>query len=297
MTSIVESIGSDYPRIAAFIFLNEYQYRFGRAPSARILNDFLIQLSQDLRARGCDIRLPHCWYRQGDEVAGSDLPYINWDENQLDQTAVTYCDCRPTIPTADETVAAIRGYTVRFMADHPDSDEIRVDYRRICENAPYQFQSEYCEVLSVLDDAVGRSSGEIGSLVRSLMDRAFSTFPPAFQTMAPQVDEFRVVFTFAIEKQAKVAELMDLAEYFWYFFCDHLRLDSRGHDCVSQETLEIWRSTLPLETARFEKILENYAAHYWSEGSTEPCVAALIARRNQRLEELRRLLAEMPDGD
>ena len=59
----------DYVGYACRVFIEGHEGSVGCSPSGVMFNKFMTLLYRDIRRTlGVDIRLPHCWYRWGDEV-------------------------------------------------------------------------------------------------------------------------------------------------------------------------------------------------------------------------------------
>lgn len=70
----------DYIRISTFLFLDEYGKEVNKV-KGMTFNRFMTQLNYSLQSeKNTDIRLPHCWYRWGDEVVRDHLgSYTKWN--------------------------------------------------------------------------------------------------------------------------------------------------------------------------------------------------------------------------
>ena len=286
---------TDYVKIASSIFINEFEKRYDDAPTGIVYNKYLTLLHRDLKSKGIDIQLSHCWYRWGDAVVRYSLPYIGWTHDDLDVTKVSFRGKAPSIDNDDNLVKTIKGFASDFLDQYKnDRDGVERMVDEVYSDPPFQFQNDY----RILREALKISRhnapyGNIHEYILSLLEKAIPSFPKEFSSIRRQKDEFVSVFKGAIENGATVDELFDIAEDFWFFFCYHLRVNSRCHENVTRETLNIWRSIIPEEDSRFESSMQNYAYSFCRHDTEDPIIRELLENRERRLAELDSLFDEL----
>ena len=283
---------NDYVKVASFVFLDGYRKRYDRDPSGVLYNKYITLLHRELKSQGTDIRLSHCWYRWGDAVVKSSVPYIEWTHDDLDKTSVSYKGYDPHINRRDPVVRYSEEYAGRFMDEYGDGIEgVEKAIDTVYSEAPFEFQRRYRSLRESLK--ITRSGTMVNesfeSYVASLLEHAADVFPDEFNTIRKQFGQFRTVFIESLRNGASVDILYEMVESFWFFFCYHLRLNRKCHENVSRDTLRYWRSILPVEKSRFESAIQNYA-YYHCRDSSEPSVTEMLRARESRLEELRTLL-------
>ena len=281
----------DYTKIASFIFLDEFDRRYGHKATGVLFNKYLTLLNVGLKEDlGIDMKLAHCWYRWGDVVVGQMIPYIQWTHSDLNMTSVSFIGESPTFSRKDPVVEYICSFTDDFShryGDWKEGVEMAVD--DVYANAPLDFQRDY----KILRESLKISKANMPysnsrEYIGSLFDKAMSSFPDSqFRSVVAKKNDFAAVFRESLARGASNEDLFEIAEDFWFFFCYHLRL--KYNDNVRRDILDQWRERLPLEADRYEASIQNYAYQFCSD-SKDPAVRKLLLEREERLTELDVLL-------
>src|SRR5437762_11314562 len=70
---------NDLLNFASYQVITKYEQVTGAKPSGLFFNKVLSVLNRDLGAVHLQLRLPHCWYRWGDEVVRILMPrHLQW---------------------------------------------------------------------------------------------------------------------------------------------------------------------------------------------------------------------------
>ena len=290
----------DYVRYASYMFIDRYSRVKGKPPSGVLYNKFMTLLNRELKDKlGMDMRLPHCWYRWGDEVVRYNMPYLSWIHDDPRQTTVMFSGPTPVPVDQDEIVRYTGSYADRFIAKYGGDEGVDLAIDEVYSGAPFEFQNDYRALRENLKEA--KSNVPISNhteFVRSLYDKAMSDYPAAsFQSTKVQVEQFRKVFEKAMDEGLSVNRLQQISETFWFYFCYHLRLHRSCHENVSKETISIWKSVLPEALEVFEEKMQNYAYYLFPDGSEDPVINDMLENRRRRLDELRSIMMEMDCGE
>ncbi len=294
----------DYVKIASSIFLSKFEKQTGKPATGVLYNKYLSLFNTELqKTYGRDIlKLPHCWYRWGDEVVRYYLPYLDWNHDDLTVTTVSLRenadgDCG----YEDAITNAAKAYADKFIAEYGGKEGAEKAIDEVYQNAPFPFQNKYRMLRESL--RISRKNTPMNNFygyIRSLFEQAMEEYPSAFKELTKQKKEFEAVFNLAMESNASQDELFEISERFWFFFCYHLRLNSKCHFNVQKTTIATWEEVIPLETGRFEKVMQNYAWKFSGgniDEKTDRTIVQLIEDRKERIDNITRLLAELDDSD
>ena len=290
----------DYVAYACRVFIEGHEGSVGCSPSGVMFNKFMTLLYRDVRRTlGVDIRLPHCWYRWGDEVVRHGMSYLSWNYDSPGVTRVMFTGDVAGFPDDDRVKRYIDSYASRFIHAYSGPEGVEMAVDDVYSEAPFEFQNRF----RMLRENLRISKGNLVAVnqtevVRSLYENAMRVFPHSeFPLLKDRVSEFTAVFEAALDNAVPMVKLQEISEIFWYWFCYHLRLHPRCHENVSGLTLEIWRDSLPYEDRNFDIKMENYAHRVCDGGSDDPVIAEMLVRRNERVRTMRSLLRDMSSGE
>ena len=290
----------DYVRISTFLFIEEYEAKVGQVRGV-VFNKFMTLLNYDLKAtKNIDIRLPHCWYRWGDEVVKYYLrTYTKWDHEDLGITTVAWKGGVPEdYRVNDPTVAEIRKNIKKYIEEYSDDDGWERAIDRLYSIAPYEFQNEFRKLRENLKGAVSGNyiHGYLTKFLTPLFNNAMRTFPKEFSEINEEKIYFESIFKASVENEAPIEDIRNLAEEFWFFFCYYLRLDEKCHENISTETLNVWESSLQWERELYNRSLQDLAFDLKLEGKNKN-IDLLLKTRSDRIEEFNELLDEYRSTD
>ena len=275
------------------MFLEKHRERTGTDSSGALYNRYMTLLNRDLLSGGVDMHLPHCWYRWGDEVAVSCLPFIDWDRDDPSCTSVRYTDRSPRIDSKDPNVRFASDYADAFIGKYAETCGQEA-IGEVYSDAPFAFQNDFRK----LREAVGISRENVPvedchSGIKELFETAVASFPPNFGSLSQRFEEFTSTFRLAMSNDAEPDELYEISETFWLFFCYHLRLNGRCHENVPQSTLEAWKEILPNEEEKYHMFVQNQAARYCRKAGSDWVIDRLMQERDRRLKESDDLFAKV----
>lgn len=286
-----KTAGVDYVRMASFIFTNDFEKANSSKASGVLFNKFMILLNRELLSENIDIKLPHCWYRWGDEVVRYGLNYLEWNHDDPHFTSVEY---RGSVPkdynSNDQIINIIEKYSKEFIRKYSGSECVELAIDEVYSEAPFKFQNDYRklrESLKISRTNVGYDNFK--SYVINLFDIAMESFPNDFSNINKQKSEFESVFRMAVKNSSR-DDLFDLTECFWFFFCYHLRINRKCHSNINKTTLEIWKEVIPLENSRFEHDIRTFAYHLCPNDCGDPEILRLIKEREDSISESESIL-------
>ncbi len=292
----------DYVKISASIFLHDYEARNGDEATGVLFNKFMTLLHRRFSAEGFDMKLPHCWYRWGDEVVRYRMPYLEWDHEFAAYTKVSWRGKYPNYGLDDPTVDKISQYSKEFIDRYSGREGAELAIDEVYEEAPFEFQNEYRKLRENLKiyRREGSYVNNYGALVDALFTSAMSKFPQkGFIKIREERMDFEEVFRLALSKGAAPSQLFRQAEDFWFFFCYHLRLNKKCHENVPRSTLDVWAERIPWETELFRRKLQDNA-HKFSQ-DLDRKHSARIDRLNREWDERERdfntLIEDISDED
>lgn len=295
-----ESGLTDYVKVSTFLFIEEYERSVGKVRGV-IFNKFMTLLNHDFKnTKNIDIKLPHNWYRWGDEVVKYYIkPYTKWDHEDLGITTVSWKGGVPDFSLDDPTVVEIRKYVKSHIRKYSDEDGWERAIDALYAKAPYPFQNEYRKLRENLKDATTRSiyiQDYYSSLLIPLFNNAMNVFPAAFSEIKKEKSDFESVFRSAVGSGASIDDLREMVERFWFFFCYYLRVDKKCHENITNETLEVWRSLIPWEKEMYIRSLQDSAYNLQLRGK-EKRIDSILREREERVNEFNDLLEEFRAAD
>jgi hypothetical protein len=285
----------DYVKISTFLLISEDEDRINERVRGVVFNKFMTLLNYDLKStKNIDIKLPHCWYRWGDEVVKYYFrPYTKWDHEELGTTTVTRKGNVPEIKMSDPTITEIRNFIQKYIEDYSDDDGWERAIDKLYEKAPYQFQNEYRKLRENLKEAVRTTfiQDNFSNLLLSLFNNAMETFPREFSCMTKERTAFTAVFRAALRNNVSIEEIREMSEEFWFLFCYHLRVDKKCHENISNETLNVWKSSIPWEEELYSRSLQDHAFNLGLMGK-DRTIDSILRDRETRVKEFDDLLEE-----
>lgn len=285
----------DHIRCASYAFIEGYSRTQSHPPSGVLYNKYMTLLNRELMDNlGVDIRLPHCWYRWGDEVVRHDMPYLRWDHGDPCKTYISYSGECPIPESKDEIVCFSESFADSFIRRYSGDEGVDLAIDEIYSEAPFAFQNDYRRLRENLKIAQkGAAMENYYDLVRSLYEKAMESFPSeSFPDMDVPPSQFKAVFPIALDERITIDRLQMISETFWFHFCYHLRLHEGCHANVPESTLSAWRQAIPRAFEDYECAMQNYAYYLTGGESENPVIIQLMADRQVRLDELEILMRE-----
>jgi len=292
----------DYVKISACIFIHDYEAMNREGASGVLFNKFMTLLHRRFKSEGFDMRLPHCWYRWGDEVVRYRMPYLEWDHEYAAYTKVSWRGGYPEYRLDDPTVKKISHYSREFINRYsgPEGAELAID--EVYEEAPFTFQNEYRKLRENLR-IYSKRDGFIDNyktLVDDFFTSAMNEFPDKeFKSIAEERMDFEEVFRLSIHAGAAPSQLFKQTEDFWFFFCYYLRLNDKCHENVPRTTLDVWAERIPWETDIFRHKLQDNANRFShaTHSKHSARIKRLTAEWSARELEFESLMAGISDDD
>lgn len=286
----------DYVRYAKYMFISQYRSTCGSNPSGVMYNGFLVLLNRELIDKiGKDIRLPHCWYRWGDEVVRCNMPYLEWNHDDPNKTIVQFSGHMHDPSYRDEVSNHTRLFAKEFISGYTGTEGVDLAMDEIYSKAPFRFQNDF----RTLMDSLRPTQEDVSvshrlDMARDLYQTAMRNYPlRSFPSTKLEVAQFDRLFTKALDEGLSVDRLQQMSETFWLYFCYHLRLHKDCHANIPGSTLDAWEGVLPEALDIYREKIQNYAYYLFPDGSDDPVINRLLMDRKQRFEDLNALLAAM----
>ena len=286
--------------VSSFLFIDEYERNVGERVRGVVFNKFMTLLNHDLKTyHGIDIKLPHCWYRWGDEVVKYYFaPFTKWDHEDLTVTTVSWRGDIPDMELGDPTISLVRDYVSKFIVAYSGNEGWEKAIDRLYGLAPYGFQNEYRKLRENLKETKNGYfiQDYYSNVLLPLFYSAMAVFPSEFSKIAKDKERFESVFKESVRENVSIEDIRDLTEEFWFFFCYHLRVDKRCHENISAETLNIWKSSIPWEGELYARSLQDRAFKLKPE-KYDKNINELRGEHCKRVDEFERLLDEFREAD
>jgi hypothetical protein len=211
-------------------------------------------------------------------------------------TAVEWNGNVPKYRSNDAVVSLIKKNVAEFMNGHAGSEGHEIAKDEVYEGAPFRFQKEYRKLREALGSLCRNYVVSNTNIAADLFDSAMITFPKGdFKAIANERNEFEAIFRMALDNNTGFSDLFDFAEFFWFFFCYHLRLHRKCHENVPKETLELWKDKIPWEALKIRHTLQNYAEKFYKGGDADPLVRSLLDERKKRMDEIDAFMSKYSD--
>ena len=255
---------NDMIEYSAYKVIKSYEEEKNTAPRGIYFNKSMSLINNNLKNHGIDMKLPHCWYRWGDEVVRYFMPYeIKWDHEESQYTKVKWIGDVPN-PPESEPRKIIDNTVLYVLEKYSNKDALPEFIDLIYENAPFEFQRKYRFVREFFFLTKNKSLGISDPLKEVLLPQisdALDHFPEdnQFQTIREFIPAFKKFVEYSVNSNRNdYSELEEVSEEFWFWFSYFLRLHKDAHENVNQETILIWREKLSVETENFYNNFKNH---------------------------------------
>ncbi|MDR1954534.1 MAG: hypothetical protein LBP82_01100 [Candidatus Methanoplasma sp.] len=292
--------GIDYVKITSRLFLDKFEEINGFLASGVLFNKYMTLLHRRLKNEGIDIRLPHCWYRWGDEVVRYRMPYLDWDHEYAAYTQVSWDGTmREIYDPNDRVIKMASEYTDEFISKYSGAEGAEMAIDEVYDEAPFEFQNRYRQLRETLkqlrtNNAMYFDGASINMIV-PLFEGAIRSFPKEFKSIANEKEDFVEMFRVMIESRAMMKDLFNITEDFWFFFCYHLRV--KCNENVPSSTLNVWKDKIPEETELFEQKLQSYAHRFYDGSDRSLRAKKLFEGWEENDREFRELIDKLPDNE
>lgn len=245
---------------ASYTVIKGHTREAGRIPTGLYFNKMMSLLHSELKEECFDLKLPHCWYRWGDEVVRYRMPSaLVWDHEEANITHVSWDGDVPHIGDAALS-KSIKVHVSELTKEYSGDGKIDEAVNEVYAKAPFEFQRKYkaCrDAFSDLKRANFYTTGYGPNYIWPKMVEAFKSFPkddfPIVARSLPAMEELMKVVLH--QPDPDYGCVNEISEEFWTWFCYYLRLHPKGHENVPDETLEVWREKLEWENERFHRML------------------------------------------
>ena len=231
---------------ACWRVISKYQDSGGKVSGLRF-NKMMSLLNHKLLPK-VDIELPRCWYFYGEQVVPRELPVQVRFEGQGEpdaQTAFCWDGNRPKNPPS-KGKGRVDSSLDSLYSRFPPQGDVMDAVRAVYEYPPYDFQKAYAKFRSDFQ--------LVSQLDRNGTLRAKLFYPGEFKTAMHlfPVEDFPQLRVPARKLEYLVESVLEefpnrndtavrAAVGFWELFCKLLRVSEKGHKCVTEDRLDLWR--------------------------------------------------------
>lgn len=279
--SIHESSKSSLISIASFQVITGHQEAVGSEPTGLFFNKMMSILNKELKMKGIDLGLPHCWYRWGDEVVRYLMPgAIKWNHEEPQHTKVSWKGKAPLGMGNDTASKIIIEMVEALTANYAGEEGINKAIADVYRFAPFEFQRKFRSCREAFASKV-RSGIDISNYGKDflwpLVNEAMESFPvDDFPEVADQIKPFKELMRILLNDDGvDYRYANEVSEEFWTWFCYYLRLHPSCHENVSRETLSFWNEKLAWEDERY---LRQFSDHVVKAGRSGHKLSTLLDR-------------------
>jgi hypothetical protein len=280
---------------AAYLVIDRYKRKYGSPPRGVYFNKIMSLLYRKAKSEGFDIKLPHCWYRYGDEVVKYLMPHnIQWNHEDAYQTFVSWQGFEPE-DMSDSRLTKRLKLLVDELVDKYSEKNVNEAIEEVYSYAPFEFQRAYRKCKdSILDQMRTQVNWKnyAKDVVWPCFDSACASFPKTeFPEVADALPVFRRLMEQVLVEDASYPDYVlskELLEEFWEWFCYFLRVHPSAYENVPRETIEFWRERLDWETERYSRILGDHVVQAASRDrslSEDPLLGPVVDSRLKRVSE------------
>jgi hypothetical protein len=244
----LENYEKDMISYSAYRIISEYKKISQKSPSGLFFNNAISLLNTLLKQSNIDIKLPHCWYRWGDEVVRYYMPpEIQWTHEESYYTKVEWNGNYPNTLSESSKKERIDCIIDDIISKYSiDKNSLEQLVNEVYKAAPLEFQKRYKDVRDLLGSQKLFNSSQIRDVKDVLinaLNRALQSFPdsPHFDNVRKLIPAFKeLVVTFLNLNNAHFELINDMIEEYWFWFCYYLRTYGDANDNIPKSTILYW---------------------------------------------------------
>ena len=264
-------------KFAAYYVIKQFRLKTGDDPTGLYFNKAMSIINSKMKEDGYNLRLPHCWYRWGDEVVRYCMPFeLGWSHEDPPFTKVTW-EGEVPYGMIDVKVQDRVKTLATELAERYSSEEISEMVEQVYRNAPFEFQRRYKSVrdsfLSIQRTEFKVENFNKRKLIPQLVE-AIESFPDdkEFDEVKAHLPAFQRLMTYVLTTDDVNYPLAnEISEEFWFWFCYFLRLHPSCHENVGIDALAIWTERLQIESERYAR---TFGDHVLRASKTIPEIAS-----------------------
>jgi len=252
---------SSFLDYTSYVIISKYKEETNEYPSGLYFNKIASLAYRRLKSDGIDIKLPHYWYRYGDQVHQYSMPNnLSWNHESPLKTVVKWGYEAPMpLHTETETYKSIDKVVSELTERYAHNEFEAV--REVYKHAPFKFQQKF---LNLRETFYGRSkalnwdSNAYKEISKPIFKSTFNSFPK--HKFPSLVHQYKVVRDFINEYTDNNYDynlLQDTCTNFWFLFCYHLRLNKEARENIPKQTISHWESKLQFENTRYRRIISD----------------------------------------
>ncbi|MCX6664561.1 MAG: hypothetical protein NT038_00650 [Euryarchaeota archaeon] len=287
MTSVSNS--NEALKYASYLVIAKYREKKGRSPSGLYFNKLMSLTHRILLEKGINIRLPHYWYRYGDQVHIHSMPHnLVWNHESPVKTTVDWRYEKPIL-IRDSTFDLIDQTVEQLTNQYAGKEKQLIE--KVYNYAPFTFQREILDLREIIygwKNAFNWDSKTYKRISKQIILKAFETFPEKdFPELKSQYVILKNLITVHLEKENWDFKLFESACItFWFSFCYYLRLKKGASENIPKETVSHWESILAFEHLRYRRIMADLIMQASEKNSKITENKVLVREYNWRLKDL-----------
>ncbi len=285
---------------AVYLVLKRFRNQNNEDPTGVYFNKVLSILHQRLRST-FDLKLPHCWYRWGDEVVRRCLPHdVNWDHDYL-RTTVSWDGLELHVEIEDH-LELINEEIEKIIDTFPMSNIDRI-VSEVYSYAPFDFQRSFRNIRGSLgftneiDICFENIHLDNIKKQKSIAESDFKSVDYNIPILHSSFRLWSESFDFLVnESKVDYETLININESFWFHFCYYLRL--KQNENVPIDVIDHWKNLLPYDVKnRNNEIIHEVKKIIITGFEPSEEVSAIIKKRDDEINELISINDDLYDGE
>lgn len=248
--------------VASFEVIKQHEKTIGSPPTGLYFNKLMLLSYSKLRkGYGIDIKLPHCWYRYGDEVVRYLMPNdVRWNHETPLYTTVSWPGWEPQYD--DESINIVKDVVREFTGKYKDlTKEQLVD--DVYSLAPFDFQRNFRQ-LRLNIERIMSSNVQVSNFKRAVLfpslEKTIKSFPGKDfpQDVVERVQNYNLLMHCYLEHSSFSYDIAkEMTEDIWFYFCYYLRIHRNCYENVPRNVVEYWENQLDEQKDKFDRIFSE----------------------------------------
>jgi len=248
----------NFIRYASYRVISEHKDKTGDYPSGLYFNKIMFLLYRHLKQKSLDIKLPHYWYRYGDQVYQYNMPSnLFWDHENPSKTVVKWNYGPPAekgwaYELIDDAVSEL---TNKYIGDEFSA------VREVYKYAPFKFQVKFLDLREAFHgrkNAFNWNNEAYNTVSKHIFLDTIKSFPKSkFPELTHQYEVVRTFSKIYLDGDWDFKLVENVYNSFWFLFCYYLRLHRKAHENIPKSAISVWESKIELEKLRYRRAISD----------------------------------------